>query len=80
MKINVKVPELRGDNTQSVLVAWLKEVGDEVKSGDALYEVETDKVVNQIEATVDGVISELMVEEGDEVVAGQEIAVIEQKS
>lgn len=79
MKISVKVPALRGEKSESVMAAWLKEPGEPVKVGDALYELETDKVVNQIEATVEGVLSEVLVEEGDQVSTGQEIATISQE-
>ncbi len=78
MKTDVKVPALRGEKGSSIMAAWLKEAGERVEVGEALYELETDKVVNQIEATVSGVLTELLVEEGDPVTAGQAIATITQ--
>ena len=44
------MPKLRPDMQQGVVVAWLKQPGEPFQKGDAIYEVESDKVVNQIEA------------------------------
>ena len=51
MKKNVNMPRLSPEMESGVLCAWLKEEGDAVEVGDALFEIETDKVVNQIEST-----------------------------
>ena len=56
MEKNVKMPKLRPDMQEGVLCAWLKEEGDEVKAGEPLFEIETDKVVNQIESTESGIL------------------------
>lgn len=80
MKQEIVVPKLRTDESKAVLAAWLKDVGEKVEAGEALYEIETDKVVNQVEATKAGVLEAILVEEGDDVTAGQKIAVIESES
>lgn len=77
MKQDIVVPKLRTDESKAVLAAWLKDVGETVEAGEALYEIETDKVVNQIEATKAGVLEAVFVEEGDDVAPGQRVAVIE---
>lgn len=77
MKQDILIPKLRTDESKAVLASWLKEVGEPVEAGEALYEIETDKVVNQVEATKDGVLEAVFVEEGDDVTAGQRVAVIE---
>ena len=77
MKLNVTMPALRPGMKSGVLCGFLKSAGDCVKKGEAIFEIETDKVVSQIEATEDGVIAELTVEEGDEVPVGGTVAVIE---
>ena len=56
MEKQLAMPRLRPEMTSGVLCAWLKEEGDTVEAGEPLYEVETDKVVNQIEATASGVL------------------------
>lgn len=77
MKQDINMPKLRPQMEKGILAAWLKEPGDKVEKGEALFEVETDKVVNQIEAEVAGTIVEQLVEEGDEVAVGTPIARME---
>lgn len=74
MKIEIKMPELKPDMKSGVLCQWNAEEGGIVKSGDILFEVETDKVVSQIEATADMKIIRLIADEGDEVETGAVIA------
>jgi 2-oxoisovalerate dehydrogenase E1 component len=62
--------------TEATVVAWLKKVGDAVKKGDAVLEIETDKAVSQVESPVDGVIAEILVAEGTVVPLGQQLAII----
>ena len=66
MEKQIAMPKLREEMTKGVLCAWLKEEGETVEAGEPLYEIETDKVVNQIEATERGVLKRQLLEEGDE--------------
>lgn len=77
MEKQLALPRLRPEMTSGVLCAWLKEEGEAVKAGEPIYEIETDKVVNQIEATEDGIIKKLLRDEGDEVGAGEPVAILE---
>ena len=77
MEKQLAMPRLRSEMTKGVLCAWLKEEGEAVKAGEPIYEIETDKVVNQIEATEDGIIKKLLRDEGDEVGAGEPVAILE---
>ena len=56
MEKELTMPKLRPEMENGVLCAWLKEEGDTVSAGEPLFEIETDKVVNQIEATESGVL------------------------
>lgn len=67
MSIEIKMPMLSPTMTAGVIANWLVEVGDNVTAGDIIVEVETDKVTIEVEATADGVISELCANAGDEV-------------
>ena len=67
MEKNIVMPRLRPEMEKGVLCAWLKEEGEPVSAGEPLFEIETDKVVNQIEATQDGVLKKQLIEEGDTV-------------
>lgn len=73
MSEKMKMPRLREGMKDGVLCAWLKEEGESFKKGDALYEIETDKVVNQIEADFDGVMGKQVAEEGDRIACGETI-------
>lgn len=77
MKTNLTMPKLRPEMEKGVLCAWLKEAGETFKKGEPIYEIETEKVVNQIEADADGVMGKQFVEEGDEVTVGTRIAEVE---
>ena len=71
------MPKLRPEMEQAVLCAWLREEGDTVEAGELLFEIETDKVVNQIEATESGVLKRQLCEEGDTVSVTAPVAVLE---
>ena len=73
------MPKLQPEMKSGVLCAWLKDEGDEIHKGDALYEIETDKVVNQIEATEDGILRRQLCEEGDTIDALAPVAIVETK-
>lgn len=77
MKNVLRMPKLKEDMERGILCAWLKEPGETFQKGEPIFEIETEKVVNQIEATEDGVITKLIAEEGDEIMAGEVIAEIE---
>ncbi len=61
------MPRLRPEMEKGTLAAWLKEPGETFAKGEPIYEIETDKVVNQIEADQAGVMKSQLVEEGDQV-------------
>ena len=52
----VVMPKLGLTMTEGTVSKWLKKVGDEIKSGEPFFEVETDKLTNTIEANTDGVV------------------------
>lgn len=74
MNKEIKMPKLREEMKDGVLCAWLKEEGESFKKGEPLYEIETDKVVNQVEAEEDGVMQKQIAEEGDVIACGDKIA------
>lgn len=77
MKIEITMPRLRPEMKSGVLCAWRVNVGDAVKAGDVVFEVETDKVVSEIEAAHDMTILSLNAEEGDEIAPETVIATAE---
>ena len=72
----VKVPELAESITEGTIAEWLKQVGDSVDKGEAIVELETDKVNVEVVSEEAGVLQELLADEGDTVEVGQSIAVV----
>ena len=77
MEKELTMPRLRPEMKDGVLCAWLKEEGDTVTAGEPLFEIETDKVVNQIEATQSGILKKQLFEEGDTVTVDTPVAILE---
>lgn len=77
MSETLTMPSLRPEMKSGFLAAWLKEPGEAFRKGEPIFEIETDKVVSQIEAVRDGVMGRHLVDEGDEVTCGSAIAEIE---
>ena len=60
------MPALSPTMTEGILQKWLVKIGDEVKSGDVLAEIETDKATMEIEAVDEGKITDILIKEGTE--------------
>ena len=75
MATEVKLPRLGQGMESGTIVRWLKAEGDAVKKREPLYELDTDKVTQEVESEVDGVLLEIVVAEG-EVEVGSTIAMI----
>ena len=76
MANEVKLPRLGQGMEAGTVNKWLKSEGDTVAKGEPLFEVDTDKVTQEVESDVDGVLLEIVVREG-EVQVGSTIAMIE---
>ena len=72
----IQMPKLSDTMTEGTLVSWKKKIGDEVAAGEVLAEIETDKATMEWEATDDGVLKKIYVEEGGKVNVGDRIAFI----
>jgi pyruvate dehydrogenase E2 component (dihydrolipoamide acetyltransferase) len=75
MATEVKLPRLGQGMESGTVVRWLKQEGDRVEKGEPLYELDTEKVTQEVEAEASGVLLKISVEEG-EVPVGQTVAVI----
>lgn len=64
MASEIKMPQLGLTMTEGTITKWFKKVGDSVVLGELLYEVATDKITNQMEATASGILLEIRVAEG----------------
>ncbi len=72
----VKVPELAESITEGTIAEWLKNVGDSVEKGEAILELETDKVNVEVVSEEEGILQEQLASEGDTVEVGQVIATV----
>jgi pyruvate dehydrogenase E2 component (dihydrolipoamide acetyltransferase) len=72
----ILMPRLSDTMTEGVIAAWHKKVGDTVKKGDLLAEVETDKATMEMEVFDDGTLHQLLVKEGSKVPIGGTIALL----
>ncbi len=77
MATEVLMPALSPTMTEGKIARWLKSEGDEVRSGDVLAEIETDKATMEVEAVDEGVLTKIVIPEGtDHVAVNTPIAVI----
>lgn len=70
------MPSLGADMIAGTLLSWTKKPGDEVKRGDIIAEVDTDKGVIEVEVFTSGVVEKLLIEPGAEVPVGTVLAII----
>ena len=75
MATEIKLPRLGQGMESGTIVKWLKAEGEPVRKGEPLYELDTDKVTQEVEADASGVLLKIAVQEG-EVEVGRTIAVI----
>jgi pyruvate dehydrogenase E2 component (dihydrolipoamide acetyltransferase) len=75
MATEIKLPRLGQGMESGTIVKWLKSEGDSVEKGEPLYELDTDKVTQEVEADASGVLLRIAIQEG-EVEVGKTIAVI----
>jgi len=77
MPTNILMPALSPTMEKGKVVKWLKKEGDNVKSGDILAEIETDKATMEVEAVDEGIVGKILIAEGtDDVAVNTPIAVL----
>jgi pyruvate dehydrogenase E2 component (dihydrolipoamide acetyltransferase) len=76
MATELTLPRLGQGMESGTIVRWLKSEGDWVEKGEALYELDTEKVTQEVEADASGVLLKILAQEGDEIEVGKRIAVI----
>tara|TARA_Y100000741_G_scaffold152009_1_gene114739 strand:- start:2247 stop:3554 length:1308 start_codon:yes stop_codon:yes gene_type:complete len=75
----IRMPKMSDTMEEGVIAGWLKKVGDDIKSGDILAEVETDKATMELESYDDGFLLHIGVNDGDSVPVDGVIAIIGEK-
>lgn len=76
MSIEIRVPSLGESIVDATIATWLKHEGDPVQQGDALVELETDKVNVEVNAEQNGVLQQVIKKEGDNVSVGDVLGII----
>ncbi|MFB6465759.1 dihydrolipoamide acetyltransferase family protein [Cytobacillus sp. Hz8] len=76
----VKLPQTSDDSIESMIVFWHKSVGDTIKKGEILVEVQTEKAVSEIAAEEDGILKEILIPRGEVARGGETLATIESVS
>ena len=79
MAERIRMPKMRDTMEEGVIASWLKKVGDEIKSGDILAEVETDKATMELESYDDGTLLHIGIKDGESVPVNGIIAIIGEK-
>src|SRR3989442_15326777 len=72
----ISMPRLSDTMEEGTIARWLKSPGDEIKKGDILAEIETDKATMDLEAYEAGTLQQILVKEGETVPIGQAVALI----
>src|SRR5215472_2630249 len=78
MAVEILVPELGESIVDAVIAAWLKSEGDAVKQGEALVELETDKVNVEVSAEQSGVLQKILKKAGDVVTVGEVLGMFDE--
>src|SRR5215472_16847568 len=71
---DITMPRLSDTMQEGTIAHWLKKAGDEIKKGDVLAEIETDKATMDLEAYEEGTLQQVLVQEGETVPVGQVVA------
>ncbi|MBS1169857.1 MAG: dihydrolipoamide succinyltransferase [Burkholderiaceae bacterium] len=78
--LEVKVPQLSESVAEATLIQWRKQIGESIKQDDNLVDIETDKVVLELPAPGSGVLVQIIKGNGESVVAGETIALIDSEA
>src|SRR5713101_4889439 len=76
MSIEIRVPSLGESIVDATIATWLKHEGDPVQQGDALVELETDKINVEVNAEQSGILQQVIKKEGDNVAVGDVLGII----
>ena len=77
MRVRVRLPKIGMTMEQATVVRFCRQPGESFQAGDPLYEIETEKVSQEVSATADGLMLEHCVAEGDDVAVGAHVCVVE---
>ena len=79
MRVNLKLARVGMNMQEATIARWHRQPGDAFKSGDPLYEIETEKVTQEVTASGDGTLVEIFVPAGGTVTVGAAVCAVEMK-
>ncbi|HUJ53710.1 MAG TPA: lipoyl domain-containing protein [Steroidobacteraceae bacterium] len=79
MRVNLKLNRVGMAMQEATIVKWHKQAGEAFKAGDPLYEIETEKVTQEVTATSDGTLLQIMVPAGEIAQVGAAVCAVEMK-
>ncbi len=77
MKIRLKLARIGMNMEEATVVKWHKQPGETFAAGDILYEIETEKVTQEVAATGDGTLLDILIPEGEIAEVGEEVCIVE---
>jgi pyruvate/2-oxoglutarate dehydrogenase complex dihydrolipoamide acyltransferase (E2) component len=77
IRVRVRLPKIGMTMEEATVVRFCRRPGESFRAGDPLYEIETEKVSQEVTATADGVMLEHCVAEGEDVAVGAHVCVVE---
>jgi pyruvate/2-oxoglutarate dehydrogenase complex dihydrolipoamide acyltransferase (E2) component len=79
VKINLKLARVGMNMSEATIAKWHKQPGESFKAGDVLYEIETDKVTQEVTASGNGTLLEILVPAGEIAAVGAAVCAVEMK-
>lgn len=77
MRVNLKLARVGMNMQEATIARWHKQPGEAFKAGEPLYEIETEKVTQEVTASGDGTLLEVFVPEGENVAVGGPVCAVE---
>lgn len=77
MKVEVLLPQWGMGMSEGTVTEWLKKVGDRVEEDEPLAEIEAEKATQELESPATGILSEILVQEGEDAKVRTVVAIIE---
>lgn len=77
MKATLKLARVGMTMEEATIVRWAKQPGETFVEGEVLYEIETEKVTQEVEAPGNGSLVEILAPEGAEIAVGDDVCVVE---
>ena len=74
--VDVVMPQMGVSVSEGTITKWLKQVGEEIEADESLLEISTDKVDTEVPSPASGVVTQILVQEGETVDVGTKLAVI----